>query len=155
MDFRITGLASESFAHLFDRSDAELAERGAIRCVVDAEPGFPDRVTLRDLAVGEPALLVNYVHQPADTVYRASHAIFVLARPAERFDRVGEVPEAFRIRTMSLRAFDARGMMRDADLVEGRKFETLVERLFSDPEVAEVQAHYAKRGCFAATIARA
>ena len=40
--------------------------------------GFPDRIELRDAEPGERLILVNYVHQPADTPYRASHAVFVL-----------------------------------------------------------------------------
>ena len=41
--------------------------RGAKRYVVDGKPGFPDRIELRDLELGEHALLLNYVHQAADT----------------------------------------------------------------------------------------
>jgi hypothetical protein len=53
--FRITGLDPERFRDLFGKSDEELAARGARRCIVDATPGYPDRVEMRDLEVGEKA----------------------------------------------------------------------------------------------------
>lgn len=52
---------------LYGLSDVELAQVGAQRFIVDAKPGFPDRLELRDLDIGEAAILLNYKHQPADT----------------------------------------------------------------------------------------
>lgn len=75
--YRITGLAPEPFLELYGLDDAELAARGAKRYIVDKTPGFPDRIEMRDLKLGERAILVNYTHQPANTPYRSSHAIFV------------------------------------------------------------------------------
>ena len=104
--FRIKGLNSKSFEHLYDLSDEELALHGARRCVADRKPGFPDRIEVRDAEPGETLLLVNYVHQPANTPYRASHAIFVREGATETYDRINEVPEVMRVRPISLRAFD-------------------------------------------------
>ena len=81
MSFRITGLSPRPFQHLFALSDEELARHSARRYVADAKPGFPDRIELRDAEPGETLILVNYVHQPADNPYRASHAIFVREGP--------------------------------------------------------------------------
>jgi hypothetical protein len=58
-------------------------------------------------------------------------------------------------RTLSVRAFTADHMMTDADLVDGKDAARLFERLLADPKVAYLQAHYAKRGCYAARIERA
>jgi hypothetical protein len=154
MTFRIAGIDPAPFRHLYGLSDEELANRGARRCLVDAMPGFPDRIELRDLEPGEHALLVNYMHQPADTPYRANHAIFVCEGAETAYDATGAVPQVIRRRTISLRAFDAVGEMRDADLVEGTEIEALIERLFTDPQTAYLHAHYARRGCFAARIDR-
>ena len=77
MSFRIQGLSPAPFVDLYGLPEAELAARGAIRYVVDKTPGFPDRVELCDASPGQSVLLVNHVSQPADTPYRASHAIFV------------------------------------------------------------------------------
>ena len=78
MSFRILGLDPAPFRHLYGLSDDALAEHGVQRHVADAKPGFPDRVEVRDAEPGEMMLLLNYTHQPADTPYRASHAIFYL-----------------------------------------------------------------------------
>ena len=155
MSFRITGLAPEAFQPLFGLSDADLAERGVKRYAVDKKPGFPDRIELRDAEPGESVLLLNYVHQPANTPYRASHAIFVVEGAKQRYDRVDEIPEVMQSRILSLRAFDGDDMIVDADVIDGTKVEGLVERFLGNPKVAYIQAHYARFGCFAARIERA
>lgn len=154
MSFRITGLSPEPFRHLFGLSETELAAIGARRYVADAKPGFPDRIEMRDAEPGESLLLLNYTHQPANTPYRASHAIFVREGAEQRYDRTDEVPEAMRLRTLSLRAFDKDDLIVAADLVEGGKAEGLIERLFGNPQVAYIQAHFAKYGCYAGRIDR-
>ena len=155
MSFRITGLPPEQFRHLFGLSDAELAKHGATRHVADTKPGYPDRIEVRDAEPGETMILLNYVHQPADNAYRASHAIFVREGAETAYDRTDEIPAALRLRELSLRAFDAENLMVDADLTNGHELEAVIERLFADPHVAYIQAHYAKRGCYAARIDRA
>jgi hypothetical protein len=155
MSFRITGLDAKPFRHLYGLSDSELAAHGAIRYVAESKPGYPDRVEMRDVEPGESVLLVNFEHQPADGPYRSSHAIFVREGANESYDRVGDVPESMRIRLLSLRAYDAKGMMLDADVVEGDGVETLINRMFEDPNVAYIHAHNARRGCYAARIDRA
>ena len=154
MSFRITGLSAASFSHLFGLSDAALAELGVQRYVADKKPAFPDRIELKDAEIGETLLLLNYTHQPAETPYRASHAIFVREGATVAYDRIDEVPEVLRVRPLSLRAFDASHQMVDADLVDGRQVESLIERLFASESTAYIQAHYAKRGCYAARIDR-
>ncbi len=122
--------------------------------IVDAKPGFPDRIEVRDLDVGEPAILLNHVHQPADTAYRSSHAIFVREGATAALDLTDALPEAIRIRPISLRAFTAGGEMVHADLADGAALEPLIGRFLADPQVAYLHAHYAKRGCYAALITR-
>lgn len=154
MDFRITGLAADTFRPLFGLPDAELARRGARRVVADVKPGFPDRVELRDAEPGESLILVNHVHLDEHTPYRASHAVFVLENAGQRFDRVNELPPALRVRLLSLRAFDSDHMMVDADVVHGAEAEPVIERLLANARTAYVHAHYAKAGCYAARIER-
>lgn len=154
MSFRITGLSPQPFRHLFGLSDEELAEHGAKRYVADTKPGYPDRIEVRDAEPGETLILLNYIHQPADNPYRASHAIFVREGAETAYDRTNEIPDAMRLRQMSLRAFDADDVMVDADVVDGREVEGVIERFFADPHIAYIQAHYAKRGCYAARIDR-
>ena len=71
------------------------------------------------------------------------------------YDRRDEVPDVLRRRVLSLRGFDASDMMVDGDVVDGTAFESEVERMFGNTSVAYIQAHYAKRGCYAARIDRA
>jgi hypothetical protein len=155
VNFRITGLSPQPFRHLYGLSDQELAHKGVIRYVTDNKPGFPDRIEMRDAEIGEPLLLLNHVCQPADTPYRAAHAIFVREGAETAYDRVGEVPEVMRIRLLSLRAYDAMGMMLDADVVDGREIEGIIGRFFGNSQVAYIHAHNAKRGCYSGRIDRA
>jgi hypothetical protein len=155
MDFRITGLSPESFRPLFGLADTELARHGAVRRLVDCKPGYPDRIELRDVDIGESVLLVNFTHLPVATPYRSSYAIYVREGARVRYDRINAVPEQFRSRVLSLRAFDESDMLRDADIADGVGIERLIERFLSSPDTAYIHAHYAKYGCFAARIDRA
>ena len=154
MRLRITGLPAADFAPLFALSDAVLAARGALRVVADAPHAYPCRVSLTDAAPGDALLLVNYEHQPAATPYRSRHAVYV--RDGETtFDAVDRVPDQLRRRILSLRAFDAAGMLLGADLAEGAALEPAAERLLALPGAAYLHAHFAKPGCYAARIERA
>jgi hypothetical protein len=155
MAFRVTGLSPEPFQPLFGLPDDELARQGVKRYVADKPQAFPCRVEMRDAAPGETVLLLNHVCQPAETPYRASHAIFVREGAAAAYDRVNEVPAVMRARLLSLRAFDAAGMMVDADVVDGAVVEPLIARLLANPEASYIHAHYAKRGCYSGRIDRA
>jgi len=155
MSFRITGLSPEPFRHLYGLPDAQLAEHGVRRVAVDRAPGYPDRIEVRDAAAGESVLLVNYTHQPADTPFRSSYAIYVREGAQAAYDAVDEIPDAMRRRMISLRAFDEEGMLIDADLADGSAIEPLIARMLADPKAAYLHAHYAKPGCYAARIDRA
>jgi len=155
MTFRITGLSPEPFRHLFGLSDADLARHNACRYVADGTSGLPDRIEIRDAEPGESVLLINYLHQPAETPYRASHAVFIREGAATTYDGIGLIPPALASRLISLRAFDADHMIVDADIAEGSVLEPLIERLLDNPKAAYLQAHFAKYGCYAARIERA
>jgi hypothetical protein len=154
MSFRVTGLSPEPFRPLFGLSDAALARYGARRTLADAKPGFPDRIEISDAEPGETLLLVNFFHQPADSPYRASHAIFVRERDVAPTDLVDDIPQAMRVRPLSLRGFDGAGMMVEGDLVGEEGAEALIERFFANSDVAYIHAHYARRGCYAGRIDR-
>ncbi|MEO8491882.1 DUF1203 domain-containing protein [Pseudomonas sp.] len=155
MNFRITGLAPDPFRPLFGLPDTELAARGIRRYRVDCQPGFPDRIEMKDAEVGETVLLLNHVCQPADTPYRASHAIFIREWATQAYDAVNEVPEVMRVRLLSLRAFSQEGMMLDAEVVEGWVMEPVIERMLADPQVSYLHVHNAKQGCYSGRVDRA
>jgi hypothetical protein len=155
MQFRITGLSPEPFLELFGLPDEEWVKRNVKRYVADKKPGFPCRIEMRDVEVGESILLLNHVCQPAATPYRATHAIFVREGAAQTYDQLNQVPEVMRGRLLSLRAYDVDGMMRDADVVEGEAIEPLIARLFENLEVNYIHVHNAKRGCYSGRIDKA
>jgi hypothetical protein len=155
MRFRITGLSAEPFQHLFGLSDAELARHGAKRYVANERPGFPCRIEMRDAEPGETLLLLNHTYQPADTPYHGVHAIFVREGATDTYNEVDRVPEVMRARLLSLRAFDADGMMLDADVADGRQIEPVIDRLFAIPDVSYIHVHNARRGCYSGRIDRA
>lgn len=156
MSFQIVALDPKPFANLFGASEAALRDANAVRMKVDSDPGFPCRAGLRDMPENSWALLVNHAHQTAASPYRASGPIFVeegCLVPAEVLPNV--VPQVLQRRLLSLRAYDASGMITDADVTEGADMESLIARLFSDATVAEIHVHFARRGCYGAQILRA
>lgn len=155
MHFRICGLSPLPFQHLYGLPEAKLKQLGVIRYLVDAKPGYPDRITMEDAEPGQTVLLLNHVCQDADTPYRASHAIFIREGATQAYDAVDQVPASLRIRLLSLRAYDEHGMMLDADVVEGNAIETVIARLFDDATVSYIHVHNARRGCYAGRIDRA
>ena len=155
MAYRIRGLDPAPFRHLYGLDDAALAAEHVVRMTVTAKPDAPCRVELVDVDPGETVLLVNYEHLPVATPYRSAHAIFVREGAEEAAEFVDTVPEPLAIRLLSVRAFDADGMMIDADVFEGSELDRHIPEFFADPRVAYLHAHNAGRGCFAARIDRA
>jgi hypothetical protein len=158
MDFRITGLPLEPFVPFFAMSDEELLAHGARRVVAkieDAPTMQPCRVSLRDSEPGEVSILLNYAHHIAPTSpYRASGPIFVREGVQEMASFVNQVPAQQRTRLLSVRGYNAGGIMVDAEVAEGTELEAIVERMFRRDDVAFLHAHNAKRGCYSCRIDR-
>ncbi|WP_129642412.1 DUF1203 domain-containing protein [Peristeroidobacter agariperforans] len=155
MSFQITGLPLSQFSPLFSMSDEELARQGALRVTADECPGFPCRVSLQDAEIGEQLILLNYEHLPVATPYRSRHAIYVREAATEARLAIDEVPQQMRSRLLSVRAFEASGMMKAADVAPGTAIEKLIEQMFAKPGIAFLHVHNAKWGCFAARVDRA
>ena len=64
------------------------------------------------------------------------------------------MPEQQRVRLLSVRAYDAKGMMVDAEVAPGGELEAVIERFFRRPEVAYLHAHNARRGCYSCRVDR-
>ena len=155
MSFQVSGLPGAQFAPLFGLSDAVLAARDIVRRTANASPGFPCRVSLMDAVPGETLLLLNFEHLSVASPYRSRHAIYVREYAEDARVAVGVVPEVLRRRLLSVRAFDAQGMMLDADVVDGREVDRVFERMLGRRDVEYVHVHNAKPGCFAARVDRA
>lgn len=154
MPFQISALPAELFEHLVDQPDDVLRAHGAKRMIVDECPGFPCRISLEDAKIGESVLLLNYEHQPTESPYRSSHAVFVREKAVQVKLRPNAVPDQLRRRLLSVRAFDSEGMMVDADVAEGVELEHMVERLFANQRVDYLHVHHAKPGCYGARVDR-
>lgn len=155
MSFEIHSLPAEDFAELFTLSDAELADRNACRQIVKSKPGTPCRVSMADAEVGETVILLNYEHQPEQSPYKAAHAIFVRKGVLQAKLAVGVVPDVLRSRLISLRLFDSNHMMIDADVLQGDRLADALTNAFENDQVSYAHLHYAKPGCFAASVTRA
>lgn len=155
MSFQIHALPAEPFAPLFALSDEALRGRGIRRVVADGRPVYPCRVSLQDAGEGETLLLLPHEHHVVDTPYRASGPIYVREAATLAQPGVDDVPALLRTRLLSLRAYDARGMMAWADVVEGAEVEACIAQLFAIERVAYLHIHYAKPGCYACRVERA
>jgi hypothetical protein len=60
----------------------------------------------------------------------------------------------FRHRLLSVRAFDDAGMMIDADVTDGKRLESLIERMLENDSVSYLHIHNARPGCYAARVER-
>jgi hypothetical protein len=157
-DFRISGLPAEPFQPYFAMTDAELRAHGASRKVAtEADIGLmpPCRVSLRDATVGESSILLHYAHHvsPASP-YRAGGPIYVREGVTETASFVNQVPAQQRTRLLSVRAYDADGIMVDAEVAPGEALEALIARFFARDDVAFLHAHNARRGCYSCRIDR-
>src|ERR1700722_13477137 len=124
MTYSITGLAVEPFQPFFGLPEAELARHHIVRMKADAPVGYPCRVLLEDAKPGDTLLLLNHEYQSADTPYRGRHAIFVNEAAAAPGRFVDAIPPVLSIRkAISLRAFDAAGMMIEDEMVTGAEVE--------------------------------
>ena len=154
MSYRIEGLRAERFAHLRGAGDTALAEHKAVRVTADSGRSFPCRVSLDFAAPGESLLLLNHVSNEAATPYRTAYAIYVREQADEAPVFLDRLPPVLEGRMLSLRSFDARGMLRSAMLAQPGEAEAGIAALFDDPEAASIHAHSPAYGCFLARIER-
>ena len=154
MSYVVRGLDPKPYQPLFGLTDEQLAERGIVRMTVDQKPSFPCRISLTDRDIGERVLLLNHVSHDVANPYRASHAIFVTEGAREAGEYVDQVPPIFETRVLSLRGFDANGMMAQALLTQPGEADQGIRTLFANPAIVVIHAHNATRGCFAAKIER-
>jgi hypothetical protein len=154
MDYRISGLPAGQFAELQRATDDELRRRGVERRIVDEPNSAPCRISLQDATVGEDVLLLNFRHLPVASPYAASGPIFIRRSATQTFAAINVVPDQQRRRLLSVRAYDARDYLVNAEVAPGTELETLIGRFFADPQVAYLHAHNARPGCYACRVDR-
>ena len=153
--FRLVGIDPAPFEPLFALSDEELRKHSARRCFATEDHGYPCRISLEDADVGDELLLLPYLHQPAASPYRASGPIYVRRGVKRRQLRVGEVPNYVSSRLISVRAYDAEDMMVAASVCDGAAVAVEIEACLRRDDIAYIQLHNARRGCFSCEVVRA
>jgi len=153
--FQVKALAKNKFDDFISLNDKELANKNAKWIVVDANPRYPCRVSLKDANIGERVLIIPFVHHDEQSPYRASGPIFVREHANTAQVGVNEIPEMLRQRLQSLRAYDKNKMMIGAETVQGIELELAIERLFQHCEVEYIHIHNANPGCFNCSVIRA
>ena len=155
MSFQIKALEPARFLPFFSMSVGELAAHRAVRLTAETSCELPCRISLATAEIGDEVILLNYEHQQGISPFRASHAIYVREGVEQARPAIGEVPELFMSRMLSLRAFDDRAMIVAAELSEGRELAPALAELLAAPRAAYVHIHFAKYGCYAARADRA
>lgn len=153
--FRIHALPIAPFESLFALDDDQLAARDIRRVIADGRPAYPCRVSLRDAEGGERLLLLPYAHHDVASPYRAAGPIYVREDAVQAMPALDEVPDQLRRRLLSVRAYDAAGMMRNAEVVEGAQLEAAIARASALDDVDYLHVHNAKPGCYACRVTRA
>jgi hypothetical protein len=139
---------------------------GAMRCngtddagerlepFVADKDGAPLRCCLREARTGERLMLIAY--RPAGTAgaYREMGPVFVHADLCGGYAERRTYPAGFRHRQQVLRAYDVKGRIVDALLVEGVHAEAAIEQLLARPDVATVHSRNVLYGCYMFVIDR-
>jgi late competence protein required for DNA uptake (superfamily II DNA/RNA helicase) len=147
-NFQIKALPYSQFAHLFSADKEELQKVGAIKMVVDEQPDFPCRVSLQDAAIGEEVILLPYQHHKTNSPYQATGPIFVRKNALEVTLAVNEIPIMLLHRLLSIRCYNNKGIMINANVVEGKVISETLHTLFANNDIAYVHVHNAKPGCY-------
>lgn len=155
MTFIVSALQAEQFSKFSQMTDFELERHGGQRLTVDAKPGFPCRVSLKEAEIGETVLLLNFVHHVHNTPYRASHAIFVRENICQANLVANTIPDVLKSRLISIRGFNAKHDMVTADVAEGGGLSGVINNFFENKDIAYVHLHNAKQGCYVARVDRA
>ncbi|KMS59213.1 hypothetical protein V474_08345 [Novosphingobium barchaimii LL02] len=154
MAYRIAGLPRGAFVKYYGKTAEELGRMNARRVFADADRGFPCRVSLEDARAGESLILLNFTSHDVANPYRSAHAIYVREDTEQAQAFVDCLPPVFSGRALSLRGFDAQGMLHAASLAAPDEADVAIRALLAIPQVACIHAHNAAYGCFAARIER-
>jgi hypothetical protein len=120
----------------------------------DSPTGYPCRHCLHWAKDGERMILFPYTAIPPGHPYSESGPVFVHADPCKRYAATHEFPADFR-KGRVLRAYNSKFEIIDAEVVNGREPETVIEKLLQNPETAFVDARSVTRGCYTFRIQRA
>ena len=121
---------------------------------VDESPGYICRHCLEDPAVGEAVYLFSYSPFSRAVAYRSLGPIFVHTTACPRYGNPEELPKSLRHRLLSLRAYREDDFLVVADVTPGSEADLVLDRFFDLPEVAYIDIHNARPGCFNCRVFR-
>jgi len=155
IDFLIKGIPSDSFHEFMVKNNEELKLVDATWFIVDADPGYPCRVSLSDAKIGERVLALSFCHHDVNSPYKASGPIFVRENaPLVKLD-INEVPKMLKHRLLSVRAYNSKKLMIGAEVVQGSGLELTIDKQFNNSQVEYIHIHNANPGCFNCSVHRA
>ncbi|PYJ72475.1 MAG: hypothetical protein DME75_04675 [Verrucomicrobia bacterium] len=121
--------------------------------VADSPTGYPCRHCLHFAQPEERMVLFPYEAIPVGHPYSETGPIFVHAESCERYAATHEFPADFR-KGRVMRAYNSKFDMIEAEIVDGSEPESIIEKLFQNPDTAFVDARSITRGCFTFRIRR-
>ena len=121
---------------------------------VDSPGSSPCRHCLRWAQPGERVILFPYAAIPHGHPYSETGPIFVHAEKCERYSATHEYPADFRSGRV-FRAYDAKYNIIQAEVVNDREPELVIQGLFENPETAFLDVRSVTHGCFTFRIQRA
>ncbi|MBB1311088.1 DUF1203 domain-containing protein [Pseudoalteromonas sp. SR41-8] len=154
-NFLIKALTTDSFHELMLKNNDELKLFDAAWFTVDAEPGYPCRVSLTDAKIGERVLALSFCHHNVNSPYKASGAIFVRENAPTVKLNINEVPKMLRHRLLSVRAYNSQKLMIEAEVAQGTELESTIGKQFQNSKVEYIHIHNANQGCFNCSVHRA
>jgi Protein of unknown function (DUF1203) len=132
--------------------NAGSADHGLI--TVDSPGSSPCRHCLRWAQPGERVILFPYAAIPHGHPYSETGPIFVHANECQRYSATNEYPADFRNGRV-FRAYDSNYNIIDAQVVDGREPELVIQEFFENSEIAFVDVRSVTHGCFTFRIQRA
>jgi len=121
---------------------------------VDSPGRAPCRHCIRWAQPGERVILFPYAAIPSGHPYSETGPIFVHANECQRYGATNEYPDDFRNGRV-FRAYDSNYNIIDAQVVDGREPEVVIESLFHNPDTAFVDVRSVTHGCFTFRVQRA
>ena len=120
---------------------------------VDSAESNPCRHCLRWAQPGERVILFPYTAIPSGQPYSETGPIFVHSDKCQRYSATSEYPADFRNGRV-FRAYDSSYKIIDAEIVNAREPEVVIESLFQNPDTAFVDVRSVTRGCFTFRVRR-
>lgn len=153
MNFKITAIENK-YNYLFNLNEEDLASKGVVKMIVDKKPGYPCRVTLEDVEIGEEVILFSFEYHKTDSPYKAIGPIFIRKNAKKANLNINEIPEMLFKRLQSLRVYNKNGIMIEAKTLEGKEIRKEIESIFSNDLANYIQIHNANPGCYNCQVNR-